>query len=364
MKRHPKGFSYEINAFLRRFLRKLLKIVLDTIYIRLRWNKNFYCKCIFDGMDFFILCDGTIRCVCGEMSNEKSLGNVYNNSVTEIWNGPEFEKLRSAFRNNKLPLDNCSWCIGPTLLPKKAPYPKTADFFKVVHLETTVKCNLDCSFCHREIIEANRGDKVLPPEKVYPILDEIIRHRSTECLLFVGYGEPFLDKNIFNYSRYLKDRFPEIVIASNTNAIPFSNKDNAYKLVESGLDTLILSIDGADEATYNKYRIGGDYHKAFAGMSNIIQARKELGKTSPTVIWQYILFYWNDDDLRMREAVEQAGEMGVDFLHFLPTVSPVGYISPKYILFKPYWGLMYKFCGPEKEYNPHNKAKVIEMKKS
>jgi MoaA/NifB/PqqE/SkfB family radical SAM enzyme len=231
----------------------------------------------------------------------------------------------------------------------------------VVHLETTVKCNLDCSFCHREIIEANRGDKILPPEKVYPILAEIAKHRITKYLLFVGYGEPFLDKNTFAYSKYLRERYPEIKIASNTNAIVFSHKDNAYKLIESGFDALILSIDGADKKTYDKYRKNGDYDKAFLGMKNLIEARRELGADNPAIIWQYILFYWNDDDKRMDQAIKKAKEYQVDFLHFLPTVSPVGYISPKYVLFKPYWGLMYRFCGPEKEYNPHNKAKVIDM---
>ncbi|MBL7190051.1 radical SAM protein [bacterium] len=308
-----------------------------------------------------ILCDGSVFCVCGDFGMEKPLGNIYRNSITEIWKGTEFERLRAAFRKNKLPLDYCSHCIGAALIPKNAPLPQTADFPEVVHLETTVQCNLECSFCHRDVIESQRGSKILPPKIVFQLIDEIIAHRCSKFLLLVGYGEPFLDKNSYEYCKYLKQHFPEIIIGSSSNAIPFSHYENARKLVESGIDALVLSIDGVDDKTYLRYQVGGDLEKALQGMKNIIQARRETGSFAPNIIWQYLLFNWSDKQPMIDKAIALAKEYQVDILHFLPTFSPISGISWKYI-FKPYWGMIYRFCGPEREYNPHNRALIVEMK--
>ena len=360
MNKKRNNISYRINFFLRHYLRIILRFLLNNFYLKIRRNKRFYCKCIFEGYDFSIFSDGSVFCVCGEFGMEKPLGNINRNSMTEIWQGEEFEKLRDSFRRNKLPLNYCSRCIGATLIPHNVPYPETKKFLEVVHLETTVKCNLDCSFCHREIIESKRGGKDLSPDAVYPILDEIAEHKTTKFLVLVGYGEPFIDKNIYEYCTYIKAKYPEIVIGSSSNAIPFSVKSNAEKLVKSGLDTLVVSIDGVDSETYLKYRVGGDFQRAFTGMTNIIQARKEAGSFTPTLIWQYILFNWTDKKHMTDQAIELVRANKVDILHFLPTVSPISGISLKYIL-KPYWGMIYRFCGPEREYNPHNRAKIIEM---
>ena len=294
MKDSRKKISYYINFYFRHWIRILLRVVLNTVYLKIRRNKRFYCKCIFEGYDFSIQCDGTVHCVCGDFGMENPLGNIHNNSIEEIWKGEEYEKLRDSFRRNKLPLDYCSRCFGAVLIPKNKEYPGTSGFLDVIHLETTVLCNLDCSFCHRDIIESTRGGHVLQPEVVNPLLDEIAEKGISKFLILVGYGEPFLDKNIYDYCKRVKEKYPEIIIGSSTNAIPFSNEENARKLVESGLDTLVVSIDGVDEKTYLRYRVGGSFDRALEGMDNILKARREAEAFTPTVIWQYHLFNWTD----------------------------------------------------------------------
>jgi len=55
-----------------------------------------------------------------------------------------------------------------------------------------------------------------------------------------------------------------IYTATSTNA-HYLNDENARKTIESGLDRLIISLDGTSQEVYSQYRIGGDLEKVLAG---------------------------------------------------------------------------------------------------
>ena len=48
----------------------------------------------------------------------------------------------------------------------------------------------------------------------------------------------------------------------------------AYETVTSGLDRLIVSIDGTTQETYQSYRVGGSLHKVIEGTKEIVKWRK------------------------------------------------------------------------------------------
>ena len=56
----------------------------------------------------------------------------------------------------------------------------------------------------------------------------------------------------------------------------FLDDENARKLIESGLDRMIISMDGTDQETYEKYRSGGDLKTVKSGIENILKWRKKL----------------------------------------------------------------------------------------
>ena len=355
----PRKAKYRIDLFLRKIIRQIMRLYYNSIYIRIFPDRHFFCRAIFNGFDFFVMCNGDVFCCC-EFGTQEMLGNVHDNTMEEIWMNEKYEKLRESFRRNKLPMYTCSKCIGKMVVPKSEVKLDVANYLWCIHLETTIKCNLDCSFCHREFIENQRGMNTLKPEKVYELLDEIIKKRETEVLIWVGFGEPFIDKKLYEYISYTKERYPELLVSSSSNAIVFSKMDNARKMVQSQMDLLIISIDGPTEEIYLRYRKGGNFNRALQGLKNLAEAKKEAGLAKPTLVWQYILFNWNDKDWMLEKTIQTAKDMGVDILHFLPTISPISGISYKYVT-KPYYGMIYRFTGPEHEYNPHNRAKVIEM---
>jgi hypothetical protein len=83
-------------------------------------------------------------------------------------------------------------------------------------------------------------------------------------------------------------------------------------LLRSGIDELIVSVDGATQATYEAYRRGGRLDEILEGMRLLRVERDEAGLNRPAIVWRYILFSWNDSDAEMALAERMAGEIGVD----------------------------------------------------
>ena len=103
------------------------------------------------------------------------------------------------------------------------------------------------------------------------VLDELAR--TTTYMIFYFQGEPFIHPGLFEMIRKASQK--RIYTATSTNA-HFLSPENARKTVESGLDRLIISIDGTTQEVYQNYRVNGDLGKVLEGTKNIIAAKKEL----------------------------------------------------------------------------------------
>jgi radical SAM protein with 4Fe4S-binding SPASM domain len=111
--------------------------------------------------------------------------------------------------------------------------------------------------------------------------------------------------------RYASDK--KIYTATSTNA-HYLNDDNAKKTVESGLDRLIISIDGTTQEVYQQYRRGGRLHKVIEGAENIVKWKKKLKSRTPFVIFQFLVVKPNEHQV---EQVKQlAKKVGVDDIWF------------------------------------------------
>ncbi|HNM31248.1 MAG TPA: SPASM domain-containing protein, partial [Chitinophagales bacterium] len=80
--------------------------------------------------------------------------------------------------------------------------------------------------------------------------------------------------------------------------------------IKSGLDRLIISIDGTTQETYQQYRVGGHLDKVIAGAKNIIKWKKELKSKTPHVIFQFLVVQPNEHQIEELKVL--AKEIGVD----------------------------------------------------
>lgn len=171
--------------------------------------------------------------------------------------------------------------------------------------EPTTACNLRCPECPSGLRSFSRPTGMLPEELFKRSIDELAD--TLLYLIFYFQGEPYLHPQFLDLVKYASQK--GIYTATSTNA-HFLDEKNARKTIESGLDRLIISIDGSTQETYQAYRIGGKLEKVIEGTKNILRLRKELKSKTPHVIFQFLVVRPNEHQIE--EVKTLARELGVD----------------------------------------------------
>lgn len=171
--------------------------------------------------------------------------------------------------------------------------------------EPTTSCNLRCPECPSGLRSFTRPTGMLPEELFRRTLDEI-GDRLT-YLIFYFQGEPYLHPQFLDMVQYAARK--GIYTATSTNAHYLSDAA-ARRTVESGLDRLIISIDGTTQEVYQQYRVGGKLEKVLEGTRNILRWKKELKSRTPHVIFQFLVVRPNEHQIA--DVRRLARELGVD----------------------------------------------------
>lgn len=174
-----------------------------------------------------------------------------------------------------------------------------------ISVEPTTSCNLRCPECPSGLRSFTRPTGMLKEELFRKVIDEL--QSTLSYLIFYFQGEPYLHPQFLDLVRYAVSK--KIYTATSTNA-HYLTDEMAKRTVQSGLDRLIISIDGTTQETYQSYRIGGNLDKVVEGAKNIIRWKKELKSISPFVVFRFLVVKQNEHQL---EAVQNlAKEIGVD----------------------------------------------------
>jgi radical SAM protein with 4Fe4S-binding SPASM domain len=178
-----------------------------------------------------------------------------------------------------------------------------------VAFEPTTSCNLRCPECPSGLRAFSRPTGMLENEFFKETIDDIAR--DIVYLIFYFQGEPYLNPSFLDMVAYAAQK--KIYTATSTNA-HYLTDENARKTVESGLDRLIISIDGATQEVYQQYRIGGKLEKVLEGSRNIVKWKKQLKSKTPFIIFQFLVVKPNEHQM---DAVKKlATEIGVDQVRF------------------------------------------------
>jgi radical SAM protein with 4Fe4S-binding SPASM domain len=178
-----------------------------------------------------------------------------------------------------------------------------------VSFEPTTSCNLRCPECPSGLRAFTRPTGMLRKDFFTETIDQLAPHLT--YLVFYFQGEPYLNPEFLNMVKYASSK--KIYTATSTNA-HYLNDENARKTVESGLDRLIISIDGTTQETYQQYRVGGQLDKVLKGAANVVKWKKQLNATKPFVIFQFLVVRHNEH--QVEEVKQLAKEIGVDDVWF------------------------------------------------
>ena len=173
-------------------------------------------------------------------------------------------------------------------------------------IDTTNICQLQCPLCHTGLGTVNRDKGFMHFDTYARVVDQI--EDSCVWLSLYSWGEPFLNPQIDRFIAYAHEKRIATLVSSNLNK-PLT-PEMAERLVRSGLDVLIVSLDGTTQDVYQVYRVNGHLDRVLDNIRLLVEKRAELGSATPVLEWQFIVMRQNEH--QVEEARRIAQQLGVD----------------------------------------------------
>jgi radical SAM protein with 4Fe4S-binding SPASM domain len=139
-------------------------------------------------------------------------------------------------------------------------------------------------------------------------------------------GEPFIHPDFLKLVEYAHRR--RIFTSTSTNG-HFISDAVAREIVSSGLDQLIISVDGATQEVYEQYRIHGRLEKVLEGTRRLIEQKMNSRSHTPHIVFQFLVVAPNEHQIP--EIMKLANELGVDEVR-LKTAQVYDYVNGNSLL--------------------------------
>lgn len=172
-------------------------------------------------------------------------------------------------------------------------------------IELTNRCTLRCPTCFSHQDDRAKADMSFQEFK--NIIDD--NHSLIESLSLYNYGEPLLNENMPEMIAYAKKKDIRFIKVS-TNGMHLT-ATKSKDIINSGLDYLSISLDGATKETYEIFRIGGQFKLVVSNIRNLVKIRNALRRPL-TIEIQFIIMRHNEHEVAAIE--ELARYLQVDRL--------------------------------------------------
>jgi MoaA/NifB/PqqE/SkfB family radical SAM enzyme len=175
----------------------------------------------------------------------------------------------------------------------------------LMYIDPINYCNLHCRLCPTGRGTLGRSGGRMPFELFRKLVDQV-----ADRLYFLNlynWGEPLLHPEIFDMAEYAASKGLSVRISSNLNRM---RSEQARLMVESGLEELLVDLDGATQQTYEKYRVGGDLMLVVENLRRIVEVKRELNSPFPLVTARTLITRHNESEIPQIRAL--AWSLGVD----------------------------------------------------
>ncbi len=172
-------------------------------------------------------------------------------------------------------------------------------------IDPTNVCNLRCPLCPTGLGILKRDRGLIRLEDFKRLVDQIAPWAY--LLELYNWGEPFLHPDIFEMIRYAHERKIVVRLSSNLNHF---DEQLAVKTVQSGLDAITVSVDGATEETYQRYRRRGKLETVLRNLRYLLEARRACRASTPLITVRLLVNRYNEHEIQMLR--QMVLSMGVD----------------------------------------------------
>ena len=217
-----------------------------------------------------------------------------------------------------------------TLKPKSMPYRAAVDVVNT--------CNLKCPLCPTGQRRFGRDVQLMPVEHLDGLLEEFGDYLY--MLDFFNWGEPLLHPQIGEFVERVHKR--KIFTRISSNLSHSKRRDQIEAVCDAGLDYMLLSIDGATQDVYEKYRKGGNLELVLENIAHIIDYKRRHRLQTPVLEWRFLRFDFNQHQAEATRSL--AKKAGVDIFTiengFIPSAVADRQDEPEYR-----WALQQKTCA-------------------
>jgi len=161
-----------------------------------------------------------------------------------------------------------------------------------VYIEPTVACNLDCITCFRNAWEQPIGR--MSEETFDSILAGLRELDPIPSVYFGGIGEPLFHPKTIDWIAEVKALGVKVEMITNGTIL---TEKKARELIDSGLDVLWVSLDGATPESYADVRMGAELPRVLANLRGLFKMRKGGHFPKPEIGVAFVAMKRNINDL-------------------------------------------------------------------
>ena len=235
-----------------------------------------FCRIPFDTVQ--IDNDGDVQLCDCQLHMPYTIGNIFKNSLQEIWNNHEADQVRQSVADGDFTY--CSWACPQlhSLNSRPARLPQVRSFPKIVHLNLDLSCNLKCASCREQVIIEKNSDKIQKQIELFEEIKQWALNHPTEHLTIVPMdrGEIFASHSGLKFLESLVD-YPHhnLKIQITTNGTLITKNIKTLERIHHLLSCVEISIDAATADTYRVVR-GGDWQALINGLDFFRTLKKPL----------------------------------------------------------------------------------------
>lgn len=244
---------------------------------------------------------GEVYVCCPNWNEFYSIGNIFENSVEEVWNSKKAIELREKIINKDYSLcdeKSCLYLQQQLFLSeyKTECIPNMPEYPKIIRFAYDKECNIACKICRDKIKRLSDEDLEKLNSKIDTFFLPLLK--SAKVLIVNSYGDPFGSRHSSLLIKKAAEKYPNLKFDFHTNGtLCDENHLKSLNITPERIDNVRISIHAASKRTYAKTVPNGEFY-----FPKIIENLKYLQKikySETTTLFQvYIHFVVTADNYK------------------------------------------------------------------
>lgn len=183
-----------------------------------------------------------------------------------------------------------------------------------LYIEPSNSCNLNCRTCIRHSWSEPEG--MMSMETYRKLMEGLREVPSLQKVSFWGFGEPLLHPHIVEMVSMAGRLGARTQIVTNALLL---DRDKAEGLIEAGLDSIVISADGASTRANARIRSGSDLETVKKNVNRLRDIRRTATDDKPEIGLEFVVMRRNMEELHnLRQLAMSLGAGFIIVTNLLP----------------------------------------------